>query len=112
MLHIDRNQRRFSDRDDVESVATAARATPNHILRIGAQSAVIRSAGEAGDVLDRFEQSYRAYFERHRHRLPSGLGIRSVQPQVVLVPGLGAIAVGADEAKAAMTPRSPIAATW
>ena len=54
------------------------------------------------DVLDRFEQSYRAYFERHRHRLPSGLGIRSVQPQVVLVPGLGAIAVGADEAKAAM----------
>ncbi len=102
VLHIDRTQRRFSDRDDVESVATAARATPDHILRIGAQSAVIRSAGEAGDVLDRFEQSYRAYFERHRHRLPSGLGIRSVQPQVVLVPGLGAIAVGADEAKAAM----------
>ena len=86
----------------MQSVAAAARATPDHILRIGAQSAVIRSAGEAGDVLDRFEQSYRAYFERHRHRLPSGLGIRSVQPQVVLVPGLGAIAVGADEAKAAM----------
>ena len=70
VLHIDRTQRRFSDRDDVDTVATAARATPDHILRIGARSAVIRSAGETGDVLDQGAENYRAYFERHRHRLP------------------------------------------
>jgi rhamnose utilization protein RhaD (predicted bifunctional aldolase and dehydrogenase) len=102
VLHLDRGQRRFADRADVDAVATAARATPDHILRIGARSAVIRSAGEAGAVIDRFAGDYRAYFERNRCRLPEGLDMRSPLPVVVLVPGLGAVAAGPDAARARM----------
>jgi rhamnose utilization protein RhaD (predicted bifunctional aldolase and dehydrogenase) len=99
-LVLDRSQRRFSDRPDVEQVATAARATPDHVLRIGARSAVIRSADEADEVIERFAGDYRAYFERHRKRLPAGLGMLSPLPRVVLVPGLGAVTAGVNAARA------------
>ena len=96
VLHVDPAQRAFADRPDVAAVATAARATPDHILRIGARSAVAREAADVDAVLDRFERDYRAYFARHQERLPAGLGMLDPLPRVVLVPGLGAIAAGAD----------------
>lgn len=96
VLRVDRSQREFADRSDVEAVATAARATPDHILRIGARSAVVRHAAEAAEVIAAFERDYRAYFARHQARLPTGLGILSPLPAVMLVPGLGAIAAGPD----------------
>jgi rhamnose utilization protein RhaD (predicted bifunctional aldolase and dehydrogenase) len=98
VLHLDRSQRAFADRDDVALVATAARATPDHVLRIGARSLVVRDPDPASvaEAVATFEEDYRAYFDRHRHRLPDGLAMLSPLPRVVLVPGLGAIAAGAD----------------
>ena len=96
VLHVDLEQRAFADRPDVAAVATAARATPDHILRIGARSAVARDGVEVDPVVGAFERDYRAYFARHQARLPAGLGMLDPLPRVVLVPGLGAIAAGAD----------------
>ena len=96
VLVTDASQQPFADRPDVETVATAGRATPDHILRIGARSAVVRGAAEAGAVVDAFEANYRTYFARHADRLPSGLGMLPPLPKVILVPGLGAVAAGPD----------------
>jgi len=97
VLSVDRIQRALADRPDVEQVATAARATPDHILRIGAKSVVIRSAAEVIDAIDTFEAVYRAYFDRHRHQLPPEQEMLNPSPRVILVPGLGCIAAGTDE---------------
>ena len=96
VLVVDRSQRAFADRPDVETIATAARATPDHILRIGARSAVVRGADEVESVINDFERDYRAYFARHAARLPLGMGMLNPLPRVVLVPGLGAVAAGPD----------------
>jgi rhamnose utilization protein RhaD (predicted bifunctional aldolase and dehydrogenase) len=96
ILALDQSQRRFSDRRDVQIIATAGRATPDHILRIGAWSAVVRDADEVDEVVDDFERAYIAYFERHRNRVPPGVEMLSPLPRIFLVPGLGTIAVGTD----------------
>lgn len=96
VLHPDATQRLFADRADVGTVASAGRATPDHILRIGARSAVGRSAAEVDAAIGAFTADYCAYFERHQARLPTGLGMLSPLPRVFLVPGLGAVAAGQD----------------
>jgi rhamnose utilization protein RhaD (predicted bifunctional aldolase and dehydrogenase) len=96
ILAVDPTQRAFADRQDVDAVATEARATPDHILRIGARSAVVRKADEVEPVLTAFGREYREYFARHQDRLPAGMGMLNPLPRVVLVPGLGAVAAGAD----------------
>jgi rhamnose utilization protein RhaD (predicted bifunctional aldolase and dehydrogenase) len=96
VLHVDRGQRAFADRSDVVQVATAARATPDHVLRIGARSLVVLEPDRATEAVVEFAADYRAYFARHQHRLPAGLEMLSPLPRVLLVPGLGAIASGND----------------
>jgi rhamnose utilization protein RhaD (predicted bifunctional aldolase and dehydrogenase) len=96
VLAVDQSQRTFSDRRDVQVVGTAGRATPDHILRIGAWSAVVRGANEVDAVIEDFERGYFAYFARHRNRVPSGVEMLSPLPRVFLVPGLGTIATGTD----------------
>ncbi len=96
ILWIDRSQRAVADRQDVDTVGASARATPDHVLRVGPWTPVIRHAGEVDAVIDAYEHQYLAYFERHRHRLPDGLTMISAMPRVVLVPGLGCIAVAPD----------------
>jgi rhamnose utilization protein RhaD (predicted bifunctional aldolase and dehydrogenase) len=96
ILAVDQSQRRFSDRQDVQIIATAGRATPDHILRIGAWSAVVRDADEVDEVVADFERGYFAYFARHRNRVPPGVEMLNPLPRVFLVPGLGLIATGTD----------------
>jgi rhamnose utilization protein RhaD (predicted bifunctional aldolase and dehydrogenase) len=96
VLHLDPGQRAFADRPDVDLVATAARATPDHVLRIGARTLVVHDPEAMAEAVAEFEAAYRAYFTRHQHRLPPGLAMLSPLPRVLLVPGLGAVAAGAD----------------
>ncbi|HEY3764454.1 MAG TPA: class II aldolase/adducin family protein [Gaiellales bacterium] len=96
VLHLDRSQADLANRADVERVATDGRATPDHILRIGARTAVIRDPSEVDDVVERFVTDYAAYFGRHSARLPEGLGMLSPLPRVILVPGLGCVTQAAD----------------
>ena len=102
LLHVDVTQRDLADRDDVEAVA-AGRGTPDHLLRIGTRSVVVRERRRRGAAVDAFERDYRAYFDRHRRRLPDGFGMLEPLPRVVLVPGLGAVAAGPDPETARVT---------
>lgn len=95
ILHVDRTQRILADRPDVDLVATA-RATPDHILRIGARSLVVRDPEEIASTVAAFVEHYHEYFTRHRHRLPPDMEMLSSLPRVVLVPGLGCVAAGPD----------------
>ena len=102
VLHVDPSQRTLADRSDVEAVA-AGRGTPDHVLRIGVRSIVVRSAADVEAAVDAFERDYRAYFDRHRNRLPAGFAMLEPLPRVVLVPGLGAVSAGPDPATARVT---------
>jgi rhamnose utilization protein RhaD (predicted bifunctional aldolase and dehydrogenase) len=96
VLHVDRDGgRRLADRPDVDAVA-AGRSTPDHMLRIGTRSAVVRASSEVDAVVGAFADENRAYVERHAARLPAGIGPLSPLPRVVLVPGLGLVAAGPD----------------
>ena len=102
VLYVDPTQRALADRPDVEAVA-AGRGTPDHLLRIGVHSIVVRSAADVDGAVDAFARGYRAYFERHRHRLPDGFAMLEPLPRVVLVPGLGAVAAGPNPSTARVT---------
>jgi len=91
VLAVDRTQRAFADRGDVERLARM-RSTPDHMLRIGVETCVIGLDDDLAGKLGEFEAERRAVFERHGRGEPE-LG-RS--PKVVLVPGLGAVAAGPD----------------
>jgi rhamnulose-1-phosphate aldolase/alcohol dehydrogenase len=96
VLHVDDLQRGLSDREDVERVAQSGRATPDHILRIGTRSAVIRRAEEVDATLADFEADSRRAFDEHASSLTGSPTMRSPLPSVALVPGIGCVAAGSD----------------
>jgi rhamnulose-1-phosphate aldolase/alcohol dehydrogenase len=101
VLHIDDHQRAVSDREDVERVAEAGRATPDHILRIGTRSAVVRP-GQVHASLERFEAESRRAFDEHVSLLSGNPTMRSPLPSVALVPGIGCVASGSNAREARM----------
>ncbi|HEX5469419.1 MAG TPA: class II aldolase/adducin family protein, partial [Gaiellaceae bacterium] len=102
VLHTDPSQRELADRDDVRSVAEAGRATPDHVLRIGARTLVAVEPEEVDAAVEDFEAESAAYFERNRSRGEDGLEPRASLPSVALVPGLGCVAAGDDARSARM----------
>lgn len=73
VLAVDPGQRPLAGRDDVDAIA-AARSTPDHMLRIGGRTCVLRDESS----VDAFEQAF------------------GDLPRVLLVPGLGCIAAAPD----------------
>ncbi len=95
VLYVDDLQRALSDREDVELVAEAGRATPDHILRIGTRSAVVRP-NEVDTSLDRFEAESRRAFDTQVSFLSRKPTMRSPLPSVALLPGIGCVAAGSN----------------
>lgn len=93
VLHVDDQQRVVSDREDVQRIAESGRATPDHILRIGSRSAVVRP-GDVDASLARFESENRRAFNEHVALLDGNPTMRSPLPSVALVPGLGCVTSG------------------
>jgi rhamnulose-1-phosphate aldolase/alcohol dehydrogenase len=93
VLHVDDLQRAVSDRDDVQRIAEEGRSTPDHVLRIGSRSAVLRS-GDVDGSLERFESESRRVFDDNVGFLAGNPTMRSPLPSVVLVPGLGCVSSG------------------
>ena len=101
VLHVDDLQRAVSDREDVQLVAEAGRATPDHILRIGSRSAVVRP-GDVDASLGRFESESRRAFDDNVALLAGNPTMRSPLPSVALVPGLGCVTWGINAREARM----------
>ena len=99
VLHVDDLQRAVSDRDDVAQIAEAGRATPDHILRIGARSGVVRP-GDVDSSLERFERESLRCFDEHVSALGRTPAMRSPLPAVSLVPGIGCVASGSNAREA------------
>jgi len=100
ILHLDVSGRSVSDREDAAAVLAAGPATADHLLRTRAFPVLLRSADDVATAVDAAERSAREHWERHRGRAPAATVMRDARPAVALVPGLGRIAVGTDEAAA------------
>jgi rhamnose utilization protein RhaD (predicted bifunctional aldolase and dehydrogenase)/NAD(P)-dependent dehydrogenase (short-subunit alcohol dehydrogenase family) len=92
VLHLDRTQLHLANRTDVAAVASAGRATPDHMLRIGSETAVVRPEHWQDD-LAAFDQ--RRDDELRAAPAPAHPAAASVtRTRALLVPGLGCIGVG------------------
>jgi rhamnose utilization protein RhaD (predicted bifunctional aldolase and dehydrogenase)/NAD(P)-dependent dehydrogenase (short-subunit alcohol dehydrogenase family) len=97
--------RAFLARADVAELATRGVATPDHVIRTKGWPLVLEASDLAsGEVLDGkiadFVSRYRAYFDRNAPQAKTKKVMLSPMPNVVWVPGLGVIGVGADASAA------------
>ena len=98
VLLVDERLRDVADRADVATIVAGGVSSADHMLRIKPWSAVVEDPTPAGvrAAVATYVDAYRAYFERHRHKLPDGFSMHDPAPTVVLVPGLGAVTAGPD----------------
>lgn len=101
----------FVGADGVERLARLGTATPDYVIRTKT-TPLLLSAPEAGRLdafvaearkrVARFEDDYRAYFDRHNARAGGTRTAADPLPRVVLVPGLGLFGLGATARDAAI----------
>jgi rhamnose utilization protein RhaD (predicted bifunctional aldolase and dehydrogenase)/NAD(P)-dependent dehydrogenase (short-subunit alcohol dehydrogenase family) len=92
---------------DLDRLAQAGPATPDHVIRIKPWPLVLPEpgAGFAGAVeaaVQAYAERYRAYFERNNAKIEPKKTMLDVQPRVVLVPGVGLFGAGASKKDAAI----------
>jgi rhamnose utilization protein RhaD (predicted bifunctional aldolase and dehydrogenase)/NAD(P)-dependent dehydrogenase (short-subunit alcohol dehydrogenase family) len=103
-------------RPDAETVTQIGPITPDHVIRtkplplwleLAAQSSDDGSDAETqsrlGTALHAFAERYEAYFNRFAHEDPRPLTLLDRRPRLVLLPGLGAVALGGSLAEAQIT---------
>jgi rhamnulose-1-phosphate aldolase/alcohol dehydrogenase len=98
ILHIDYEQRWLADRPDVDTVATVARSTPDHMLHIGRESFVLRNDWEA--CLQGTRTPRESQPDQEHARATVAAERRAEPPDVFLVPGTGCIAAGISKRQA------------
>ncbi len=88
---------------DVERYSQAGPITPDHVIRTKAKPLVVPApaVGEldafrtaARVAIERYEIEYRTYFERHNARAAPKKKMLDPHPRVILIPGLGLLALG------------------
>jgi rhamnose utilization protein RhaD (predicted bifunctional aldolase and dehydrogenase)/NAD(P)-dependent dehydrogenase (short-subunit alcohol dehydrogenase family) len=92
---------------DLDRLAQAGPATPDHVIRIKPWPLVLPApgpdfAGQARAAAQAYAERYRAYFERNNARIEPKKTMLDVQPRVVLVPGVGLFGAGASKKDAAI----------
>ena len=97
----------FAGSADLERLAGAGPATPDHVIRIKPWPLVLPEPGpgfaEAAEAAAKaYAERYRAYFERNNAKIEPKKTMLDVQPRVVLVPGVGLFGAGASKKDAAI----------
>jgi NAD(P)-dependent dehydrogenase (short-subunit alcohol dehydrogenase family)/ribulose-5-phosphate 4-epimerase/fuculose-1-phosphate aldolase len=92
---------------DLDRLAHAGPATPDHVIRIKPWPLVLTEPGpDFADKVDAavqdYAERYRAYFERNNKKSEIKKAMLDVQPRVVLVPGVGLYGAGASKKDAAI----------
>ena len=104
VLRVDRGLRGIADRPDLAVLVDAGVSSADHMLRI--KPRVLALAGPDPDdavrAVSDYVDSYAAYVDRNIDLLPEGYSAHEALPKVILLPGLGAITVGADVREAEM----------
>lgn len=101
--------RAFVSRPDVEQLANAGPACPDHLVHTkpwplvlpggAAQAGAAALANCIRDSVAEFEERYAAYFARHA---AAGLSMRDPAPRVVLIPDVGIVTSGPDVMQAGL----------
>lgn len=101
----------FVGGQDIDRLAAAGPATPDHVIRIKPWPLVL-PAPDAADLegfaakveaaAEGYAARYRAYFERNNALIEPKKTMLDVQPRVVLVPGVGLFGAGASRKDAAI----------
>jgi rhamnose utilization protein RhaD (predicted bifunctional aldolase and dehydrogenase)/NAD(P)-dependent dehydrogenase (short-subunit alcohol dehydrogenase family) len=101
----------FVGSSDLDRLAGAGPATPDHVIRIKPWPLVLPNPGlgtgpgfaeQAEAAARAYAERYRAYFERNNARIEPKKTMLDVQPRVVLVPGVGLYGAGASKKDAAI----------
>jgi rhamnose utilization protein RhaD (predicted bifunctional aldolase and dehydrogenase)/NAD(P)-dependent dehydrogenase (short-subunit alcohol dehydrogenase family) len=92
---------------DLDRLAHAGPATPDHVIRIKPWPLVLPAPGpgfaEAAEAAAQaYAERYRAYFERNNAKIEPKKTMLDVVPRVVLVPGVGLYGAGASKKDAAI----------
>ncbi|MEX1368504.1 MAG: bifunctional aldolase/short-chain dehydrogenase [Nannocystaceae bacterium] len=109
VLHLRRSGsiRDFVDDDRVASLASRGPVTPDHVIRTKPWPLVLDPAAATGSLdahveaaLEEYRERYRGYVAHQLERSGAAKTPLDPDPRVVLVPGLGLVAAGADAAAA------------
>ena len=92
---------------DLDRLAQAGPATPDHVIRIKPWPVVLPAPGPGfaegvEAAMQAYAERYRAYFERNNARIEPKKTMLDVLPRVVLVPGVGLFGAGASKKDAAI----------
>ncbi|MFQ5689181.1 MAG: bifunctional aldolase/short-chain dehydrogenase [Gemmatimonadota bacterium] len=103
--------RAYVDGEDLERYSQAGTATPDHVIRTKPWPLIVPPPEEgrldefaraAAEAVTAYRERYRAYFERHNRRVGGTKKPLDSSPRVILVPGVGLFAAGADARAAAI----------
>jgi rhamnose utilization protein RhaD (predicted bifunctional aldolase and dehydrogenase)/NAD(P)-dependent dehydrogenase (short-subunit alcohol dehydrogenase family) len=97
----------FIGSPDLDRLARAGPATPDHVIRIKPWPLVLPEPGpgfaeEAEAAAQAYAERYRAYFERNNTKIEPNKTMLDVAPRVILVPGVGLYGAGASKKDAAI----------
>ena len=103
VLAVDHAARTWVDRPDIDDLAAAGPATPDHLNRTNVRPIVVRAPIEVDAAADAFESWYEAFFRRQSRVTTGEFVMRSPVPTIALVPGVGLVgaAAGASDARLA-----------
>ncbi len=103
-LRNDDGARAFSERPDLEELATRGVATPDHVIRTKAEVLVLRRDAQTPEgmrgTVEAFAARYRAYFDAHAPMAAEKKTMLAPMPGLVWLEGAGIVGVGATAAAA------------
>ena len=86
----------FLKREDLDILADAGVATPDHVIRTKNWPVVLRPGDEIAAAVSAYAERYRSYFERNAARHPEDRTMLDPAPNVAWIPGLGIAGIGHD----------------
>ncbi len=103
-LRADDAARAFTERADLEALATRGVATPDHVIRTKAEPLVLRRTAQTAEAMrtavQDFAARYRAYFDAHAPLAAEKKTMLAPMPGLVWLEGAGIVGVGATAAAA------------
>ncbi|MBT4948966.1 MAG: bifunctional aldolase/short-chain dehydrogenase [Actinobacteria bacterium] len=105
IVRVDDRLRHVADHPQLDAIVAGSVSSADHMLRIKPLSlALSDQAREQEDgireAVDTYRAGYNAYVERNLDLMPEGFSGHDSHPRVVMVPGLGAITTGINQAEA------------
>ncbi len=91
----------FLARPDLDALAAAGVATPDHAIRTKNRPLLLRPGDDIAAAVTGYAETYRAWFEANAARYPEGRTLLNPGPNVAWIPGLGIAGIGADARAAA-----------